>query len=112
PVIFTGTLRSNLDPFNEHEDLTLWNALKRAHLIQEDLSSPNLENEKPSGAVIDDEPDSMTKSEAVTTTMVSEKVVDAGNIMEFDSPYLLLQNPNSTFRSMCENSGEFNELYE
>ncbi|CAJ0841832.1 11126_t:CDS:10, partial [Entrophospora sp. SA101] len=182
PVIFTGTL-SNLDPFNEHEDLTLWNALKRAHLIQEDLSSPNLENEKPSGAVIDDEPDSMTKSEAVTTTMVSEKVVelkldtpvqeggsnfsqgqqqlialaralvrqskviimdeatasvdfrtdhliqttireefkdstiltiahrlrtvidfdkilvmDAGNIMEFDSPYLLLQNPNSTFR--------------
>ncbi|CAJ0767228.1 7019_t:CDS:10, partial [Entrophospora sp. SA101] len=75
PVIFTGTLRSNLDPFNEHEDLTLWNALKRAHLIQEDLSSPNLENEKPSGAVIDDEPDSMTKSEAVTTTMVSEKVV-------------------------------------
>nr|CAG8556518.1 4134_t:CDS:10 [Entrophospora candida] len=75
PVIFTGTL-SNLDPFNEHEDLTLWNALKRAHLIQEDLSSPNLENEKPSGVVIDDEPDSMTKSEAVTTTMVPEKVVD------------------------------------
>jgi len=32
--------------------------------------------------------------------------------MEFDSPYLLLQNPTSVFRGMCEKSGEFNELYE
>ncbi|CAG8488090.1 12093_t:CDS:10, partial [Acaulospora colombiana] len=33
PVLFNGTLRTNLDPFNEHDDLTLWNALRRAHLI-------------------------------------------------------------------------------
>ncbi|CAG8763090.1 6111_t:CDS:2, partial [Dentiscutata heterogama] len=33
PVLFDGTIRSNLDPFNEHSDLTLWNALRRAHLI-------------------------------------------------------------------------------
>ncbi|KAJ3148342.1 hypothetical protein HDU86_007451 [Geranomyces michiganensis] len=30
PVLFTGTVRSNLDPFNEHNDLALWTALRRA----------------------------------------------------------------------------------
>ncbi|XP_071921349.1 ABC transporter C family member 12-like isoform X1 [Coffea arabica] len=32
PVLFSGTVRFNLDPFNEHSDLDLWEALERAHL--------------------------------------------------------------------------------
>ncbi|CAM1297575.1 ABCC4 (predicted) [Pycnogonum litorale] len=28
PLLFADTLRYNLDPFNEHDDLVLWNALK------------------------------------------------------------------------------------
>ncbi|PPQ65049.1 hypothetical protein CVT26_015745 [Gymnopilus dilepis] len=32
-VLFPGTVRSNLDPFGEHDDAILWDALKRAHLI-------------------------------------------------------------------------------
>ena len=32
PVLFTGTLRMNLDPFEEHEDKEIWNALKDASL--------------------------------------------------------------------------------
>ncbi|KAG1471789.1 hypothetical protein G6F56_001926 [Rhizopus delemar] len=35
PVLFSGTLRSNLDPFNQHDDAELWASLKRAHLIDE-----------------------------------------------------------------------------
>ena len=30
----SGTLRSNLDPFNLHDDATLWDALKRSHLVE------------------------------------------------------------------------------
>ncbi|KAJ3111316.1 hypothetical protein HDU96_005804, partial [Phlyctochytrium bullatum] len=33
PVLFTGTIRSNLDPFESLPDSELWLALKRAHLI-------------------------------------------------------------------------------
>ncbi|KAF9308632.1 hypothetical protein BG003_010806, partial [Podila horticola] len=33
PVLFKGTLRSNLDPFGEREDKDLWEALRRSHLI-------------------------------------------------------------------------------
>ncbi|DAA23775.1 TPA: ABCC4 protein-like [Bos taurus] len=32
PVLFTGTMRKNLDPFNEHTDKELWNALEEAPL--------------------------------------------------------------------------------
>ena len=32
PVLFSGTLRMNLDPFNKHADGELWNALEVSHL--------------------------------------------------------------------------------
>lgn len=33
PTLFRGTVRSNLDPFNEHNDLELWSALRQADLV-------------------------------------------------------------------------------
>ena len=32
PVLFAGTLRINLDPFDSHTDDEVWVALKTAHL--------------------------------------------------------------------------------
>ena len=32
PVLFTGTLRLNLDPFDVHNDADIWNALELSHL--------------------------------------------------------------------------------
>lgn len=32
PVLFSGTLRLNLDPFNRYSDDDLWRALSHAHL--------------------------------------------------------------------------------
>lgn len=32
PFLFRGTLRENLDPLREHEDIKLWDALKKCHL--------------------------------------------------------------------------------
>ncbi|XP_008276233.1 ATP-binding cassette sub-family C member 4 [Stegastes partitus] len=32
PVLFTGSMRKNLDPFNQHTDEELWNALKEVQL--------------------------------------------------------------------------------
>ncbi|KAJ0062303.1 hypothetical protein NL108_007506, partial [Boleophthalmus pectinirostris] len=33
PVLFTGTMRKNLDPFNQHTDEQLWTALEEASLL-------------------------------------------------------------------------------
>jgi ABC-type multidrug transport system fused ATPase/permease subunit len=38
PVLFSGTVRSNLDPFNQHTDAELRDALERVHLIRSSQS--------------------------------------------------------------------------
>ena len=34
PLVFTGTLRRNLDPFSEHDDASLWRVLEEVHLAE------------------------------------------------------------------------------
>ncbi|KAF8624506.1 hypothetical protein AX15_005822 [Amanita polypyramis BW_CC] len=33
PLLFSGTLRTNLDPFGQYDDAKLWDALKRSYLV-------------------------------------------------------------------------------
>lgn len=35
PVLFSGTLRTNLDPFDQYDDVRLFDAMKRACLMEE-----------------------------------------------------------------------------
>lgn len=57
PTLFKGTIRSNLDPFHEHTDLELWSALRKAHLIGEELpdetSSEDDDNSDPQRADVE-----------------------------------------------------------
>ena len=46
PLLFNGTMRSNLDPFGLYDDATLWAALKRACLVQPDNSESSSLDEK------------------------------------------------------------------
>ena len=39
PLLFSGTMRSNLDPFGQFDDARLWDALKRATLVSD--TTPN-----------------------------------------------------------------------
>jgi ATP-binding cassette subfamily C (CFTR/MRP) protein 1 len=41
PIMFAGTIRSNLDPFNEKSDDFLWDCLQKAHLKQTVEEFPN-----------------------------------------------------------------------
>ena len=59
PLLFKGTLRSNLDPFEENDDTTLWESLRRAHLVDQacpstsppsESSETNAEESAPEGA--------------------------------------------------------------
>lgn len=48
PVIFSQSLRFNLDPFEEHTDDEVWRSLEMVHLKQH-FSAPDEKNEKPKG---------------------------------------------------------------
>jgi len=39
PLLFSGTIRSNLDPFSQYDDQRLWDALRRAQLVDGKLNS-------------------------------------------------------------------------
>lgn len=42
PVLFSGTVRSNLDPFNKHNDAELRDCLERVHLVTlQDSAAPS-----------------------------------------------------------------------
>ncbi|KAJ5960140.1 ABC transporter integral membrane type 1 [Penicillium vulpinum] len=53
PALFKGTIRSNLDPFNEHNDLELWSALRKAYLIdqEQELESEGPQSGPASGSI-------------------------------------------------------------
>ncbi|CAG8581270.1 11825_t:CDS:2 [Racocetra fulgida] len=176
PVLFNGTI-SNLDPFNKHSDLELWNALRRVHLIKNSnstsekeesdiflpildqknykqeqimLDSPVKENGsnfsqgqqqliaiaralvRHSKLIIMDEATASLdfKTDHLIQATIREEfkdntvitiahrlrtVADYDRILvmvEFDSPYILMQKLDGLFREMCERSGEFAELME
>lgn len=64
PVLFSGTIRSNLDPFNEFSDVQLRESLERVHLIPSSVNTPMLEPEQPVA-----ESSATTSSTAVTVDL-------------------------------------------
>ncbi|CAE6463976.1 hypothetical protein ACGC1H_006664 [Rhizoctonia solani] len=53
PLLFSGTLRSNLDPFGIYDDARLWDALKRAYLVDRPTAAQEINadgEDVPSGA--------------------------------------------------------------
>ncbi|XP_073129277.1 ABC transporter C family member 2-like isoform X2 [Henckelia pumila] len=160
PVLFSGTVRFNLDPFNEHNDADLWEALERAHLkdvirrnpmgldteVSEagenfsvgqrqllSLSRALLRRSKilvldEATAAVDVRTDALIqktiREEFRTCTMLiiahrlntiidCDKILllDAGMVVEFDSPETLLQNEESSFSKMVQSTGAANAEY-
>ncbi|CAM6104569.1 unnamed protein product [Calypogeia fissa] len=160
PVLFSGTIRFNLDPFNEHNDASLWEALERAHLkdvirrttagldtqVQEggenfsvgqrqllSLSRALLRRSKilvldEATAAVDVGTDALIqktiREEFKTCTMIiiahrlntiidSDRilVLDAGKVLEVDTPAKLVLNESSAFAGMVRSTGPSNARY-
>ncbi|XP_049372840.1 ABC transporter C family member 12-like isoform X2 [Solanum verrucosum] len=160
PVLFSGTVRFNLDPFNEHNDADLWEALERAHL--KDVISRNtfgLDAEVSEGgenfsvgqrqllslarailrrskilvldeatAAVDVRTDALIqrtiREEFKTCTMliIAHRlntiihtncilVLDAGKVVEYDTPQNLLLNERSVFSNIVQSTGAANAQY-
>ena len=62
--MFSGTLRSNLDPFNEFDDAKLWDALRRSYLV---------DNTKPHDATEEGEPEAAVAGRFTLDTVVEDE---------------------------------------
>lgn len=155
PVLFSGTLRKNLDPFDEYNDEQLWKALQDVELkeVVEDLTA-GLNSKMSEGgsnfsvgqrqlvclaraivrnnkilvldeatANVDPQTDALIQStirkkfadctvltiaHRLHTVMDSDKVLvmDAGTMVEFDHPHLLLTNKDGVLYGMVEKTGK------
>ncbi|KAG8365655.1 hypothetical protein BUALT_Bualt18G0128600 [Buddleja alternifolia] len=160
PVLFSGTVRFNLDPFNEHNDADLWEALERAHLkdvirrnslgleaeVSEagenfsvgqrqllSLSRALLRRSKilvldEATAAVDVRTDALIQKtireefKSCTMLIIAHRLntvidcdrillLDAGQVVEFDTPETLLQNEESAFSKMVQSTGTANAEY-
>jgi len=164
-LLFSGTLRSNLDPFGEHDDATLWDALKRAYLVENTKPSLNEDGTEASSqsrftldSQVEDEGSNLSLGQrslvSLARALVKETkilildeatasvdyetdkkiqdtiahefadrtilciahrlrtiigydricVMDAGKIVEFDTPTRLYAMSDGIFRGMCDRS--------
>ncbi|XP_038064939.1 multidrug resistance-associated protein 4-like [Patiria miniata] len=155
PVLFSGTLRKNLDPFSEHSDSDIWRAVEEVELkpaIEElpdkleavlteggtnfsvgqrqllCLARAILRKNKilivdEATANVDIRTDRLiqatirrrfkhctvlTIAHRLNTIMDLDKVMvlDAGQLIEFDEPYVLLQTKDSIFSKMVQETGK------
>ncbi|XP_050309256.1 ATP-binding cassette sub-family C member 4-like [Anthonomus grandis grandis] len=154
PVLFSGTLRYNLDPFEEYSDDVLYKAIEEVELKDPANIINRLESRvmdrganysvgqrqliclaraivrrnkilmlDEATANVDPQTDALiqktirkkfadctvlTVAHRLNTIMDSDKVLvmESGTMMEFDHPYVLLQNPKSIFYNMVAESGK------
>ncbi|VVC88643.1 unnamed protein product, partial [Leptidea sinapis] len=137
PVLFSGTLRKNLDPFDDYSDAVLLEALNNVELLSNDdpdslyrqvsdcgsnfsvgerqlvcLARAIVNNDKillldEATANVDAQTDALIQT-AIRQHFKSCTilVLDAGRLMEFDHPHILLQNKKGFFRKMNYNARE------
>ncbi|XP_077243837.1 multidrug resistance-associated protein 2 [Tasmannia lanceolata] len=160
PVLFSGTVRFNLDPFSEHNDADLWEALERAHLkdvirrnslgldaeVSESgenfsvgqrqllsLARALLRRSKilvldEATAAVDVRTDALIQKtireefRSCTMLIIAHRLntiidcdrvllLNAGQVMEFDTPEDLLLNEGSAFSKMVQSTGAANAQY-
>ncbi|CAH1784702.1 unnamed protein product [Owenia fusiformis] len=159
PVLFSGTLRMNVDPSEEYTDRAIWQALEHAHL-KDFIRSLTLGLDHECGeegenlsvgqrqllclgrallrkskilvldeatAAVDLETDDLiqntirtafkdctvlTIAHRLNTIMDYDRVMllDAGKVVEYDSPSQLLSNKDGIFYSMAKDAGLFYKL--
>ncbi|KAF5314793.1 hypothetical protein D9758_017505 [Tetrapyrgos nigripes] len=160
PELLSGSVRKNLDPFNQYDDAILNDALRSAGLqsvqSEEENDRITLDTAIASGGsnlsvgqrqilalaramvrgskllILDEDykTDSVIQSSLrnelkgdvtlitvahrLQTIMDADKimVLDAGNIVEFDKPSVLLQNPEGKLRALVDESADKDHLYE
>ncbi|KAG0336504.1 hypothetical protein BG004_008015 [Podila humilis] len=90
PILFKGTLRSNLDPFGECEERDLWEALRRSHLIPSSTAPSKRTSLDLTGAGTSSSSSSSDNSEnlssSTTAAATQESAIEDPSKITLDTP--------------------------
>ncbi|RXG69973.1 Multidrug resistance-associated protein 4 [Armadillidium vulgare] len=132
PTLFTGTVRYNLDPFSLYTDEQIWNALEEVQLkehvkdmngcleaqITEGGGNLSVGQRQTDGWIQETIREKFADCTVLTiahrlhTIMDSDRVMvmDSGKLMEFEVPHHLLENPESIFSDLVDQTGPTTSL--
>ncbi|KAH9480681.1 ATP-binding cassette transporter abc4 [Psilocybe cubensis] len=124
PELLSGTLRRNLDPFEQHGDATLNDALRAAGLFSfEELGEACLTLDSNIASAGCNLSVGQKQILALARAMVRgskllvldegrlQTIMDADKMVEFDSPLSLLGKESGMFRALVDGSGDRATLY-
>lgn len=106
-LIVSGTLRTNLDPFGLHDDARLWDALRRAYLVESDKGKrasttvdPTEEEKIPTGASTPTGPrftlDSPIDDEGSNLSIGQKSLVSLARALVKDSKIIILDEATAS----------------